>query len=697
MISLSALYRLGAALLLGAMAATPGLAQQLAPMPPSSQDAAAVCAQRHVSAARRGATTTVGHRAKMERYDVKYYKLDLALENNSAAVAGSVWMRVKVGSQPLDSLAFELYQAPAGSAAGTATMLIDNVVVGDMPSPGVLRKGNDATAALPQVAAAGSVLDVRIYYHGTAPSGNSAAIGNGFNTRSTVRVNNVTYPYNVTWSLSEPFAAHEWFPCKQVLTDKADSSDVWVTTTLPNKVGSNGILERTVPLPDNKVRYEWKSRHPIAYYLISVAVAPYVEYVTYARPAGSVRVPIVNYIYNQEVLNFYQTEINRTGPFIENYSALCGTYPFADEKYGHSMAPIGGGMEHQTMTTQDSFSFTLTAHELFHQWFGDNVTCASWTDIWLNESFASYGEYLSLQAFASSSARSWMDDAHSRAQTQYDAVQRVYVPRLGGSVRVPDTTNVSRIFDYSLTYKKGAAVVHMLRYLLHDDTKFFRALRTYQTTFSGRTARTSDLQRIFEAEAGQPLDYFFRQWYEGEGFPSFSVRWNQVGNQLVLSTTETASMPTVTPFFDTELDYKLTFSDGSTRIERLRQNQPITRMVVPVAGTVASIELDPDQWLLNGASVISRDEQLLAISGARTQLTLSLAPNPTADELLVYNIPTRNSTAEVVDATGRVVMRQAVQAANPRLHTSQLAPGLYLLRLHDEKGRLLGQGRFIRQ
>ena len=150
------------------------------------------------------------------------------------------------------------------------------------------------------------------------------------------------------------------------------------------------------------MRYEWKSRHPIDYYLISVSVAPYLEYLNYAHPPRPT-VPVVNYVYNQAALGNFQSEIDRTPGFIENYSALCGLYPFADEKYGHSMAPLGGGMEHQTMTTQDGFNFTLTAHELFHQWFGDNVTCGSWEDIWLNEGFASYGEYLSLQALAAPS------------------------------------------------------------------------------------------------------------------------------------------------------------------------------------------------------------------------------------------------------------------------------------------------------
>src|SRR4051812_45330783 len=89
---------------------------------PLAPDGGLLCAQGHTKTSLRTATSSVAHRAKMDRYDVKYYKLDLAMESNSLNVAGSVWMRIRVGSQALDSLAFELYQAPAGSSAGTATL-----------------------------------------------------------------------------------------------------------------------------------------------------------------------------------------------------------------------------------------------------------------------------------------------------------------------------------------------------------------------------------------------------------------------------------------------------------------------------------------------------------------------------------------------------------------------------------------------
>ncbi|MBT2558413.1 T9SS type A sorting domain-containing protein [Hymenobacter sp. ISL-91] len=662
-----------AGLLAGSLSAT----AQLPTYRPLATDldgsAADACARVHTGAAARPAYASLSHRQKMAGYDVKYYKLDIRLSNTSRNVGGTVTIKARTGSQPLDSLAFELF----------STFAIESVVVDGQASAGLVRKGQgDVTVGLARPVAANTLFEARITYNGTAPNSNAGAIGNALNTRIAP-----TYNVSTTWSLSEPYNAYEWWPCKQVLTDKADSSDVWVTTAAANKVGSNGVLERVTNLPGNEVRYEWKSRHPIAYYLVSVAVAPYVEYVNYANPVGGPRIPIVNYVYNQAALNFYRADIDRTPGFIESFSAQVGLYPFANEKYGHSMAPIGGGMEHQTMTTQDGFNFTLTAHELFHQWFGDNVTCGAWEDIWLNEGFASYGEYLALNAFSTpAAARSWLNQAHSSAMSQP-----------GGSVFVSDTSNVGRIFSSRLSYKKGASVVHMLRYLLNDDTKFFRVLRTFQSTYSGRTARTRDLQRLFEAEAGRSLQYFFDHWFRGEGHPTFALRWNQTGGQVYLKSTQTVSMPAVTPFFQTDIDYRLTFADNSTRTIRFAQTQPVRTLAVAESRAVVSVEIDPEQWLLNGlAGLVVRDEGVVTSNQAARTPQLSVYPNPCRDQLRLADFSGPSAQAVVTDAAGRVVLRQTVPAARPVLQTSTLRPGLYHLRLLSPDGSA-SRARFVRE
>ncbi|MEZ5198242.1 MAG: hypothetical protein R2764_18190 [Bacteroidales bacterium] len=157
-----------------------------------------------------------------------------------------------------------------------------------------------------------------------------------------------------------------------MLTDKADSVRIHITTSSENKAGSIGILQAAVPLPNNKVRYEWKSNYPIAYYLISFAVAEYQDYSIYSKPDYLLgdSILIQNYIYDSpECLNYYKTGIDKSSLFLKLFSDLFAAYPFNKEKYGHCLAGLSGGMEHQTMTTIGRFDFSLVAHELGHMWF----------------------------------------------------------------------------------------------------------------------------------------------------------------------------------------------------------------------------------------------------------------------------------------------------------------------------------------
>ncbi|QCR23648.1 M1 family aminopeptidase [Pontibacter sp. SGAir0037] len=624
---------------------------------PAAAQTAFSCAEARVNTVQRKAIATPGHVKRMNQYDVGFYKLDLQLERNSRSVAGSVTTIAKLTNSQLDTFAFELHP----------NFEILSVVVNGEPQQSVSndQQGNISVKLSTPIVAPAELTAV-ITYSGTAPSGANAAIGNGFNTAT-----EPVWGNQVTWSLSEPYAAYEWWPTKQVLTDKADSVHVFVTTSADNKAGSNGLLTNTVPLSDNKVRYEWKSKYPIAYYLISVAVSNYEEYLIYANPAGvPAPIPVLNYIYRGGALNTYRAEIDLTTPLIEFFSELYILYPFAREKYGHSMAPIGGGMEHQTMTTQSTFTFTLTAHELAHQWFGDHVTCASWEDIWLNEGFASYSEYLALERLQNKqAATAWMRDAQAYAKQ---------TPT--GSVRVPDTTNVSRIFDYRLTYKKAAAVVHMLRFEINDDALFFQALRTYLQEFGGKTATTADLQRVVEQTTGRNFSYFFEQWYTGESYPGFTVEWNQQGNQLRLLTTQ---FSTANNFFKTDLEYLIRTADGNATTVRLTHDQPIEDYLLEVEGTVTSITLDPNLWVLHRLERITRSPNL----EVEQPLPVLLFPNPAHAAITLANMAFTPTQGAVYDATGRLVKQFSINQAQNRevsIDIRELPAGYYILQVNNQ-------------
>ncbi|NEM96701.1 M1 family aminopeptidase [Pontibacter burrus] len=620
------------------------------------------CAQSHLQQQTRTAVASPEHQQLMNLYDVTFYGLDLKLERNSVYIEGSVTIAAIVKGNPLQVFAFELHP----------NFTIQGVTIDGAPQQNISRNSSDVRVQLNTPTAAHRAIQVVINYRGTAPNGGNAAIGNGFNT---ARLDN--WNTDVTWSLSEPYAAYEWWPTKQVLTDKADSVDVTITTSAENRAGSNGVLTNTTLLPNGKVAYHWKSRYPIAYYLISVAVSDYDEYVQIATiPGKSEQVPIVNYIY-KGALPVFKPEIDLTASFMAHFSELFSPYPFATEKYGHSMAPIGGGMEHQTMTTQSTFTTTLTAHELAHQWFGDNVTCATWQDIWLNEGFASYAEYLALQQISTLKAETWMNDAHGRAKTA-----------MKGSLRVPDTTDVSRIFNYNLTYKKGAAVVHMLRHEINNDALFFQALRNYQAKFSGKTATTADLQQVMEETTGKDLGYFFRQWYEGEGYPLFSLQWNQIGKKLILKLQQSATGNT--PFFRTDVTFQFQTSNGLQSV-RVTQEQPVQYFVFEVAETFTSIEIDPANYILKEVRQIIKDPNL-----QQPETKPIVYPNPVStNSITITDIPFAATEVIIFDRIGRKVSTNKLggQATIP-LEITTLPAGLYFVRLSD--GRSTATTSFLK-
>ena len=590
------------------------------------------------------------------KYDVNFYHLNVNVERTNKDISGNVIIKSKVLSNTLDTFVFELHP----------NHIVDSIIINGTISV-FNRIAESVFCLLPQTFTQNQSLDATIYYHGTAPSSGNAAIGDGFNNRASPSWGN-----RATWSLSQPYAAYEWWPCKQQLRDKADSSYCFITTDSTNKAGSNGLLTNVVNLGNGKARYEWKSKYPIDYYLISVAVAEYIDYSFYAHPAGGDSVLVQNYIYNNPAtLTQFQTVIDQTDDLIELFTNQFGLYPFNSEKYGHCMAPLSGGMEHQTMTTLGFFDLTLVAHELAHQWFGDNVTCKTWSDIFVNEGFASYSEYLALEALTPNQKAQHMLSVHNNIMSLS-----------GGSIWFTDTANAQRIFDSRLSYDKGSAVIHMLRYEINNDSIFFLALKTYQQLYDKSTATAIEFKNVVENISGKNFDVFFDQWFYGEGFPTFNVRYLQQGNNLKIKNTETASKPSVTPFFKTHLEYLIHRNIGDTII-KLEQTQITENYEFTINGNVTSIELDKDNWVLNKQTAITVDNTLGLANGLEFQnLDITIFPNPSNDVIQILST-SKNLKTLVYNAHGKLVLSDI---NTKKIDVSGLSKGVYIVECVDEFG-----------
>jgi aminopeptidase N len=604
--------------------------------------------------------------AAMMDYDVSFYKLDLAMERTNTNVAGSATHKSRVTASTLSSYVFELHP----------NFTIDSIQV-NQTNVAFTRSGNSVTAQLNSTANQGDWLDVQIWYNGTAPNSGQAAIGNGLSNGTSQSWGN-----RVTWSLSQPYAAYEWWPCKQNLTDKADSCMVIITTDSTNKAGSNGLLIQTQTIGSKK-RYTWKSNYPIDYYLISVSIAKYVEYSFYANPVGSANpVLIQNYIYdNPQTLPNFQADIDETKDMMELFATLFGPYPFDAEKYGHCMAPFSGGMEHQTMTTQGFFTFELTAHELGHQWFGDHVTCATWSDIWVNEGFASYSEYLALQGLHPADAAPHMQDVHDNVMSLTD-----------GSIWFTDTTQVNRIFSSRLTYNKGSAVLHMIRFELNDDTVFFRVLKKYQQQFANGNATAIDFKQLLETESGKNFTTFFNQWFYGEGYPTFSAKWFHKNGVFYLQSSQSPSAPTVTPLFETPLEFKLTRGGGQDTIIRLSLAQSSDFFTLPVGGNVSFVSIDPNNWVLNQVGTVTKDSSILQFASNESTLTnedwVDFGVNPFQDYISLQVLAgVGDGIVRVMDTQGKLLIQAPMNQGNLRLNTSSIPVGNYIVEYESNSGQ----------
>jgi aminopeptidase N len=602
----------------------------------------------------KSATLTVTQITETEKYDVHFYGLNLNMTNTSTYLSGTGRIDARAKTT-IDSAIFELFP----------TLTISEIRLNGTSVPFTR---SASAVKVPVYAAIGQSFSLEIDYFGTPPTAQTNPLGGSGMTAD----DSPSWGNRVVWSLSEPFSAFEWFPCKQSLTDKADSSFVSITVPDTCKVGSNGILTSVDTLGNGFLTFNWEHRHPIDYYLISVAVAKYVDYSFYANPAGASQpILIQNFIYdNPQTLPNFLTQINETADFIELYYDLYGPYPFENEKYGHCMAPISGGMEHQTMTTQGFFEKTLTSHELAHQWWGNSVTCASWCDIWLNEGFASYSEYLMLENLYPAEKNQHMLDVHTNVMTQ-----------IGGSVWVLDSLNEARIFSGRLTYDKGAGIVHTIRYIIDNDSLFFESLRAFQIAYKDSTATGVDLKNFIGAYTGINLDSYFEQWYFGEGYPTYSIRWEQVGSDALVEISHTASKPSVTPTFTNPIDLKFNrigLADTIIRFDINSNSQLFSLNNIGTLSTTATVLIDPINWVINKNGSIVQDNSL-ELTEIADNNDILIVPNPSNGIFSLTNTPDF-SPILVYDMFGKVVY-ETVYNSNKKINLSSLGQGNYLIEI----------------
>ncbi len=391
------------------------------------------------------------------------------------------------------------------------------------------------------------------------------------------------------WSLSEPYGARDWWPCKDHPLDKADSVDVRVTCDARFKVGSNGRLVSITPRGNNLHTYAWSERYPIATYLVSVALTNYQEFSDWFRYGPADSMQILNYVLPEQYATV-RPQAAKTVDMLAIFSRLFGLYPFIKEKYGHASFGWGGAMEHQTMTSTTTYDEYVIAHELGHQWFGDMITCGSWRELWLNEGFATYSEALyAEEKYGAAAYHTYMRPILNGAE------------HATGTLRVSDTTSISYLFDPRRVYDKGGSVLHMLRHVL-GDTMFFASLRSYTGDPHLRyaTAVTEDFRAACERTSGRDLGWFFNEWVDGEGFPWYEYRWSaDSSGSAFQATVRVMQRAKSTPpaVFTMPLDCTFKSGEWDTTVV-LQNNAADQQFTILLSHRPDSVWLDQGEWVL---------------------------------------------------------------------------------------------------
>ncbi|HEY0092553.1 MAG TPA: M1 family metallopeptidase, partial [Flavobacterium sp.] len=414
-------------------------------------------------------------------YDITYHKLEFNLDPADHYISGTI-TTTYTAVTAMNTITFDLANQ----------LTVSSVTKNGVSLPYVQNAADELVITLPSTQAAGTSATVEVTYSGPPATGEQAFVATEHNG------------VPVVWTLSEPFGARDWWPCKQDLNDKIDSIDVMITAPSQYVSVSNGVVWNEVVNGGFKTTH-YHHGYPIPAYLVAIAVT---NYQIYNQQAGlgtpeSPYFPIINYMY-PETATANQASLAVTPTIMNLYESLFGPYPFRNEKYGHAQYSGGGGMEHTTvsfMTAGGSggYSRGLIAHEMGHQWFGDKVTCGTWKDIWLNEGFAEYLSGLVVENLdGEASFINWKNGKINNITSQ-----------AGGAVYLTETESqdVGRIFSSRLSYNKGAMVANMLRFKLGDDL-FFQGMQNYLNApgLAYGYAVTPDLQAQLESVSGMELD-----------------------------------------------------------------------------------------------------------------------------------------------------------------------------------------------
>jgi len=490
-------------------------------------------------------------------------------------------------------------------------------------------------------------------------------------------------------TLSTPYLAHYWYPCKDGPQDKPDS--VYMDITIPDievngqeLMGiSNGMLENIIDNGETKT-FQWRHRYPIVTYYVMAAISNYVSFEDDFNGTGGESFPLIYYVF-QESLTSAQNGVAQLPEVIQFFSDVFGEYPFSSEKYGMTELGFYGAIENQTNTIQNSLSmswFYVSIHELGHMWFGDMITCADWHHSWLNEGFANYSEAL------------W--DEHQNGFEGYKNNIATNEYWDGGTLYLQNAADTFNTFA-PIVYSKGAYVVHMLRGVSGDEV-FFYALKNYSQNpeLMYGNASTEDLKEVFETATQMNLEFFFDQWVYDERWPFYYYDYvQQLDNNLIVMIHQAQEeLYGYRPVFEMPVQIRINFTDNSDTLVTVWNNEQTQQFNFALDKEVSSIDIDPDKWILRKTEY--NPDLPVSISQVQDKIELNVFPNPFTTELNIHLSGISQSlNIEILNTEGKLVQSYAnlnskiLKWDGNTVDGNKAKPGVYFIKLKSGDSEII--------
>jgi aminopeptidase N len=415
-------------------------------------------------------------------YDAQHYTLDLAVNMETDVISGSATIRA-LATQDLDAFNLDLEGLEVGSVAVNGQQAI------------VMREKGEMRIAPAAPLKANEEFTIVVAYRGV-PEGSQLE-------GTPVTIGWTRYDKGV-YVASEPSGASTWYPVNDHPCDKATYT-MRITVPDPYVVAANGLLKEMVEAGDTTT-YVWESTQPMASYLVTVNIAEF----TRQEQTSKAGVPVRNY-FPARIADDLDDAFARTPDMVDYLGSIFGPYPF--DAYGVVVADtdLGFALETQTLSlfgrgvaTRNAEAEEVVVHELAHQWFGDSISLESWRDIWLNEGFATYAQWL------------WLEQTEGRVayNARIDEMHQVVkeeAPPPPGNPPADDLFNAG-------VYLRGGLTLHALRQQV-GDAAFFNILKTYAGRYKYGNASTNDFIALSEEVSGQKLEELFDAWLYAADMP----------------------------------------------------------------------------------------------------------------------------------------------------------------------------------